>query len=751
MHFKVALLIIGIISMVLIPSALASRVEMAVKETATGTAITSAAPYSTCPQAITPQLVRVLVKNVGSTSDTYNLRFSKLPSGWDGRIQTDIPLGSGEERALDLFLINMPTPSSVLPGTYEIGIEAKSPSSGHSMEVILPIKILSCYALEVTSPTPSQDLCQEQGGSKEYSVAIKNSGKYAETYTLAATVSWASFSKTTISLSPGASETVKVTLSPPATLKGLQTVDITVASTSSYAKAGTKLQLNIKDCFDYSLSIRPTSDDVCTGESQNYDLEINNIGNTDTFTIQTTPSYVVPELKTVSVSTGKKIVKLTVTPKQKGILTFDVSVTSGMSNTTKKASASIDSQECRAVAVVISPSDKQACFGSTVEYMVTVKNTGIRTDTFTLTPSRGTLEKTSVTLNAGQSQTVKLSIPTSKNLSDEEIVTVSATSGEIIDSSNTILKLENCYDAKITLLPERTDVCPCSTASYSASLENTGKQTDSYTLTYSNMTEKVTLRAGEKRNVTFTVAVSCSQTTSSQVSVSASSPNLQVSDTSTLTVKSKNVCFGVDLSNGQNVTVNALQGVAIPVKVKNVGQTKQTFTLSLRGPEWMYISPTTISLTAGELKEVYVYASPPFGTKEGTYKATVTSSSEFVQATHELSVNVGKAGQVGLIEDKNITPSLPPQGNVTPTQPPTIEKPANETPQPPANDSGKENITNKTTTPGSGITLNVTFENLTGEIVRKTETPAFKTLAIGVIIFVIVIILVIRFAILVKK
>ena len=50
-----------------------------------------------------------------------------------------------------------------------------------------------------------------------------------------------------------------------------------------------------------------------------------------------------------------------------------------------------------------------------------------------------------------------------------------------------------------------------------------------------------------------------------------------------------------------------------------------------------------------------------------------------------------------------------------------------------------------------GVSLNLTFENFTGGLIKKSDIPSLKTIAIGIITLVIIIILIIRFAILVGK
>lgn len=721
MNLKFVLLMIGIVSFPLAFVA-ASPVEVTVEDAATGTVLDSTNPFSTCPLPLTPQYISVMVQNVGSLSDTYSLELISLPPEWAGIIQSEIPLAAGEEREVNLFLINMPPPSILIPGPYEVVIEAESLSSGHKDVATLPIDILACNVVQLNAPEPSKTICEETGGSQEYSIEVKNIGKFPEIYSLAATVPWATFSKNLVTLNPEQTETITVTLSPPSTLTGVQGIEITAVSTTSFSQASIPLELDIKDCFDFAVALNPSSSQVCKGESTTYTLEVNNLGEIDTFTIET-PFYVTPESSSLSEVTGKATMLLIATPIQQGFLTFEVTVTSETTGVSKKVSATLDSQECRAVAVVISPSDQTTCFGETVEYTVKVKNTGLLDETFSLSSSKGVLEEQSVTLEAGQSTDVVLSIADTSGLSEEEIVTITATVDGITDSSNTLLRLENCYDASITLSPQQATVCPCSTVDYSITLENTGKRIDTYTFIHSGETETITLGPGQKRTNQFPVPVACDQEGSFAIVGTATSDFIEVSESSTLEIRSLDSCFSVQLSNGKAASVDIFEGAVIPVKVKNTGEAEQEFTLSVAGPDWLFLTPTTLSLAGGEEESVYLYATPPFGTEEGVYSAIVTSSSDFVETEYSVQFTVGEGGMI-----------------IVPEEP--------EEPQ----EAVEEEEKSVEISPDEGITLNVTFENITGEIIKTTTTALpFKTIAIGVITIIIIIILVIRFAILVRK
>jgi uncharacterized membrane protein len=732
MNLKSVLFVIGIVSLVFMPTALASKVEVSLKDTGTGLAVDSSNPFSACPGPLHSGYISVYVKNTGSRSDTYSLSLS-LPEGWEGLgsvIKNEITLAPGEEILVNPFLINMPSPQTLLPGLYEVSIEASSVLSGDRDEAVLPINILPCYAVSVTPLTETQEICEEDvsASGREYEIEIFNSGKFDDTYSLSASEPWVSFSSDSVSIASGKKKTVTATLSPPEGLSGKRDIVITAESSTSYSSAKGTISLDIRDCFDFSLSLQPSQSDVCLGEEALYTLEITNLGDEDSYTLEF-PDFVSSNISgIISIPAGKKSLTLSASPSRKGLISVDIAAKSENDpSLSRTARGFLNVKECRGIAVILSPPEKTVCEGEGVEYAVTMKNTGTIEETFSIEASRGTLEADSVSLRPDETKTVTLSI-VPEDIFEEEIVTVTASADGISDSANSLLTSENCYDAGISISPSQASVCPCSTLDYRAVLENRGKLSDTYTFSYSGGSpEKVTLQPGKKKIAEFSVDISCDQEGDYTVMAEASSENINVSASSVLDVKSMETCFGVEITNGKSAAVEVFKGIAIPVKVRNSGEKEQEFSLDVEGPDWVFLSPSKLSLAGGEEENVYLYASPPFGTKEGKYSARISTSSAYSEGSYELSISVGKGGVEIIVEEE--------------------EKAGGE------NETKKSEDENKSLviSPGEGITLNVSFENITGEIIKKTEIPPFKTIAIGVITIIIIIILVIRFAILMGK
>ncbi len=691
-------------------------------------------PFSTCPEPITALDIYVYVTNLGDSADTFEMSL-EMPNGWNGQIQSDIMLDSGERDNLDLFLINIPNDAD--PGVYEVTVTATSMSDPSDVESeTLYIEILSCHVVEVNIADAYEEICEEDDASVTYSIDITNRGRWTETFDLSASVSWASFSTNSVNLGPDETETVTLTLTPPEDLIGVQNVLVTAESTSSYAEDAVTVQLNIKNCYDFSLNLQPTENTVCLGRSADYTLRINNVGlEPDTYTLSA-PSWVSLETNTITVGVNQEEeVGVTVTPEQTGSLEFTIEVVSeNEAGLEKNVTGVVNSNECRGVAVIVFPSQTTVCSGIPVEYTVSVKNTGTIAETFGLTASMGVLEQDTVMLEPGETREVTLTVDTSE-LSGTEIITITASSDTISDQVETELVLENCYSATITITPDNQSACPYSRINYTIIVENTGELSDSYTLEFEELMQEFYLESETSK--TFTFPVFSDTSGAYLITARIYSDHISVSDDATLLITPLDICYSVELTaEEETTTTETNKAIAIPIAVKNMGERPDTYDLSISGPEWVYLSPTMIELEPGQTVNAYIYVSPPFGTPAGAYTITVDANSLYSQSSIEIETNV--------ISDVTAPPEEPEENVTTGEENVTVGEEENVT-------GDEENITLVINDTGR-VVIDTTPDNVTGLFLGDDEErPLWKTLTVAVITVIIIIILIVRFAFLWKK
>lgn len=664
---------------------------------------------SVCPcSAITPQHVSVSVKNLRGSTDSYTFTLT-VPAGWNSQIQEDITLASGEEGNLDLFLINVGC--TVPPGTYPATVTAKSATTGEEISKTLSIEVLLCRGAELSVVEDHKEVCFEEASPVTYDMVIKNLGKFEEIFQLSSSVNWAGFSEAELTLKAGENKSFSVVLNPEGLTTGLHTVSIYAKSTNPssplyYTPVSETLELDVKDCYDFTVDIQPGENTVCFGKSVDYTLMIENTGlNEDSYSIYT-PEWVTSEKTGASLGPGQKTsVKVTATPGILGSQDFSVTVTSSKEpGLSKKASSVIVSQECRSVAVIVSPTEYTVCGDMPpVSFDVSVKNTGTVESTYQLTPGLGTLGTTTMTLNPGEIQTTMLEVDIT-GLEGEVTITISAADGEIYDDAEISLIVENCYSANLTIEPDMQAVCPYDSVKYTVTLVNTGKLPDNYTLRYGDVTEILELNSSELQSFELTFLVPFEESGVYVVSAFADSDHISLIQTAALNVKSMDSCYNAELKvettkKIKPCTLDECEAITLPVEISNTGKKPASYVVSLEGPDWVYMEPTGFDLGSGESGIAYLYLSPNFGVEEDTYTVTIKAESERVELVEVMDIVV----------TENITAEEP------------------------------------------DISLNISVGgNITGAIVGG-ERPLWKTVVVAIIAIIIIVILAARFILLVKK
>jgi uncharacterized membrane protein len=662
---------------------------------------------SVCPcSAITPQHVTVSVNNLYHSADTYTFTLTP-PAGWSSEIQDSLTLASGEEKSLDLFLIN--TGCSVQAGVYTAAVTAKSAATGESISKTLNMEVLLCRGIELTATEDYQDACFEEALPVEYGMMIKNMGKFEETFALSSPAAWAGFPEDEITLGAGETESFSVFLDPEGLQVGLHEAHVNARSLDPksplyYTPATKKLGLEVKDCYDFSADIQPKENDVCFGESAAYAVMIENTGlREDTYLIYT-PEWITSEETEVSLEPGQKAaLDIEATPGSLGKLDVSVTVSSsGEPELSMKATASVVSRECRDVAVIVSPAEYEVCGGlPPVSFTVSVKNTGATEDEYVITSTKGTLEKGSLALRPDETGTTGLEVDIT-GLEGEVSITVAASDGVVSDEATISMNVRDCYSANLTVTPSVQSICPYESVAYMITIENTGELPDAYVLRYGDEAESLELDSGEYQEFELVFLVPFEEAGVYVVSAFADSDHVSISETAALNVKTMDSCYNAEIvaeatNRIKPCTIDECDAVILPVEISNTGEKPASFSLFLEGPEWAYVEPMEFGLGPGESGVAYLYLSPGFGTEEDTYPVTIRAESEYIEVTEV----------IGIIVAENVTAGEP------------------------------------------DVSLNVST-GITGAIVGG-ERPLWKTVVVAIIAVIIIIILAVRFILLVRK
>ncbi len=676
---------------------------------------------STCPTIMQgePPLnkydVPIFISNWYDFPDTYEF-YLDLPEGWSGFAGIGSSVASGETKQVEPFWITVPDTGE---GTFTVTISALSGQTGETVMESFDVNVLSCHNLDLIPDSFYKTVCIETAQPAVYTLTIINKGKTSEIFdisvqdNLGERVPWAEFSDSAITLESGETKTITLTLNPPLDTLGKKELTILAESRNTYANVRENIEVEVVDCFEYESSLHPSENTVCMGRGTSYTLTLSNPKTEDSFRI-VTPNWVVPENEYVTLPAGDTAnIELTATPREIGELEFDVSIYSTKDpDTVQVIKGTVNSHDCRDVSVSISPEHKDVCTAYPANFTVFVKNLGTMVDTFDITSTFGSLEQTSVTLQPEEIRTIPLAVdplytPT------EKVIQVVARSGNVSDETSATLTVKNCYSVGLTMDPPETSICPCLGIHYDIGVENVGELADTYTVMFQNTTQEIFLQPGEKEYLNFNFSSSCEMEGFYSPTATVTSDNMAVPQkvSANLTVKKLTDCWSLEMTGGE-VEMGPDNVYTVPVEIKNLGENPTLYELSLEGPDWMYLEPKNVSLGFEETEYAYIYISPYYGLEFGNYTALVHARSLHAVSTARIYVE--------------ITPEFL-AGNAT---------------------TETLLVMNATT----GITLNASL--------GETETeptgmfigiaPTWKTITIGVITIIIIIILVVRFAYLLK-
>jgi len=81
------------------------------------------------------------------------------------------------------------------------------------------------------------------------------------------------------------------------------------------------------------------------------------------------------------------------------------------------------------------------------------------------------------------------------------------------------------------------------------------------------------------------------------------------------------------------------RGQLLKIRAINAGSFGDKYEVSLKGPEWAVIKPTTFSLKSEESKTLFLYVSPDIG-NEGKYYLDITVKSKCVSESETIEIGV---------------------------------------------------------------------------------------------------------------
>ncbi|NOR85935.1 hypothetical protein GQ473_07525 [archaeon] len=632
MKFIFLMLIAGL---VLVPQAFAATTGVNIEMTS--------ASASLCPS--NTEYIMGHITNNGDILETYTL---SSDNSWATIAPDKITLNSGETKEFHVYIT--PFNLDAQPTTYPISIKATG-STSSDFEIIT-LTLLKCHGVKIAPEKSADTLCI--GDRKTYDVTITNYGGVTEIYDITSTTGTLLDKQVTLD----ADESKTITIAIDAT-KEKQIVEITAQSRTSYATAKETMDISGINCYNSKIQTTPETKTMCVEESSTYTVKIENLGTKDdTYTLST--DFGELDTETINIGAGEtKTATLTVQPKDMGV--YDINVNAKSLHSDMNSKVRLSAINCKGIAVLTIPPEMTVCKGTTARYMITMKNTGSKEDTFNITSTKGIVSENIISIGSGEIKNTYIEIDTN-NLDfttyDFEVTAKST----IEDSAKGSFTVENCYGEDLIIEDAMKSTCAGNDAVYAVTVKNTGKNDDSYALSVKGAigifeTENLTINAFEEKTVMLTIKSDKDSVGDKTIEITSQSSHVSETITVNLEFMDKNTCYGYSTTtNPKNIEATESKGYLYTVSVQNTGLYDSNYVFSVEGPNWVSVAPETIAIKAGDTDKTYVYAAPPYGTESGVYEITFTIKNDegiIKQSTLQFAFNE-ELGDI--IDDTTDTP-----------------------------------------------------------------------------------------------
>ena len=477
-----------------------------------------------------------------------------------------------------------------------------------------------------------------------YEVNIENVGPTKDVYDLSSnSPREVSIAPKQVELEPAEQETVNVWYNPDTSKEeGTYAFDVTAtsqASGDSYSVEGT---VNVIADHQVNVAVDQSSKTGCRGQQVTYNVEVTNTGIQDEeFELST--GYGELSRNTVTLEDGEtQTLTLTASSDEVTEENFNVVAASTTSYAQNIQNVNFNSEICYASDVSVTPEQKDVAAFTETDYTVTVRNTGTKADTFSLSSNIGDFEDTQLEIEGKSSAQTTLTLRP-ENLGTQEI---DVRAESVVNSSTSAtVNVRNGMDMDLEVQSQEVNACETEEGSIAYRVENTGVAPETYGLEVNtgNLSEdEVEIQPGDSVIVATEINTENLDIGNHNVTLTATAQSFDQpvkSRTSTLTVEN---CWDLEMNVVPNVASAGENRSSIyEIQLNNTGTRENTYELSHEGPQWVEVRPQEVTIAAGESDTAYIYAGIPYQ-KEGEVKITAISEGNEVRRTEEVTLLIGE-------------------------------------------------------------------------------------------------------------
>ncbi len=432
------------------------------------------------------------VTNDGNFQDSYTVSLSGDAAKWAVAAPAGFSLNQGESEQIYVYV----TPSIVaLAGNYSI--KATVSSVGKTEEQTLNLKVLGCHSAELVVDSASQDICAATRA--DYSLHLKNTGKYTENFALSINGVPGKFSilsEDLVTLTAGQTKDISVYSTPPADQTGDFALTVTAASQNSKAIASQQLQLKSKQCYDFNAKPDVNYLSFCEASEAKIPIAIENAGSVNNVYALSVdgPAWATVENTKVEVPADQaRFTNLVLFPGYGIAGDFSVKVTIAPDKGTKTEQTVIANvKTCNSADVKISEASDVICPNTEKAYAVSLVNTGqfdARYSILVQGADFASADKSFADLKAGEATSINLIVaPKGGAITGKQTITVTAEAQDASKASASsdlnleVASLESCFGVVTTSALTSIDVAAGEPALVPIVVENKGVENSTYNL-----------------------------------------------------------------------------------------------------------------------------------------------------------------------------------------------------------------------------------------------------------------------------
>ena len=297
--------------------------------------------------------------------------------------------------------------------------------------------------------------------------------------------------------------------------------------------------------------------------------------------------------------------------------------------------------DCYDYSFVVNDVQKNVCPCDSEKFSFTLTNNGEYTEGYALSvggeyATSITLSQNSLTLAPGESKELFAYAQSDcEDQGDSEFsVKVTPSNGRAIRSQTAKLVVDACYDFDVDTDRDLINMCEHSAEIVGITVENAGSTANSYALNldgpvWANLeNNRLEIGPGESKTVSLELVPDYGIEGNFQVTFNAVPDMGTVQAMNVFNVNVKK-CHEVSVSLEKDVDkiCNSLENT-YNVVVRNQGEFSKDFFVDLEGPSWATLDATSVSLAAGEEKQMTLTVTPTYDIVAGDYDIKVDVSAK---------------------------------------------------------------------------------------------------------------------------